>query len=352
MQDIQCQNGSMAHAGTEDDTSALAVVLDVGPSWARHGTSMLETAVEQLMIFLNSYSLFAASNQLTVLAANTCVVEVVWPALGEGGSDDVIFSPCDPHSLRAAMVKCVTSLAKRDELEVRRLQSTKREEETTEEDEAPMLPAALSIALCRLHRAARIHPRLQPRVLILHASPDAPSQHLAVMNCIFGAQKLGTLIDAVVLGETSESMLLQQAAHLTGGVYWRPDEKAQRGLAQFLITCCLPDRHMRQFVSAPPQGELETRALCYLTKQPLDIGYACSVCLSVFHHDKLPSCPVCGTRFNSPMLVGQHQRKRVKRATPEAGASAAPTSTAGSKAADMLPPPPPGQMAAWQLESR
>jgi hypothetical protein len=186
------------------------------------------------------------------------------------------------------------------------------------------------------------------------------------MNSIFAAQKLGVLIDAVLLGSASHSMLLQQAAHLTGGLYLhaRSGTPAQRALAQYLLTSCLPDRYERQLLSAPPQGELETRARCFLTKQPLEVGFACSVCLAVFAHDKLPSCPVCATRFSFGPPIGQLKKRPRKAAAGgaasagEAGAAAgAVTAGAASSAAEVaaataaitLPPAPAGELAPWQV---
>jgi transcription initiation factor TFIIH subunit 3 len=61
----------------------------------------------------------------------------------------------------------------------------------------------------------------QSRILILTASPDSSSQYVSMMNCIFGAQKRGVLIDVCKLLGGSDSVFLQQACHLTGGTYFR-----------------------------------------------------------------------------------------------------------------------------------
>ena len=71
------------------------------------------------------------------------------------------------------------------------------------------------MVLCRLHRARRLWPTVEPRVIIVGASADAPTQHLSTMNCVFGAQKLSILIDTLLLASDQDSMLLQQAAHLS-----------------------------------------------------------------------------------------------------------------------------------------
>ena len=62
--------------------------------------------------------------------------------------------------------------------------------------------------------------------------PDVPSQYIPPMNAIFAAQRSSVLIDACYLGP-AQSAFLQQAAHLTGGVYLKPARPA--GLLQYLL---------------------------------------------------------------------------------------------------------------------
>ncbi len=321
----------------------LAVLVDCGPSWEE--PEALGTVIEQMLIFLNAYQLLSASNQLTVLASNPTAVEVLWPPPDAGA--DVVVAQSDAHGLRTAVARGVYRLASSPDLS-----------DQTSDDDAPLLSAALTTALCRLHRAMRAHPRVQPRMLVLHATADSAAQHLATMNALFAAQKLGVLIDAVLLRTHSHSMLLQQAAHLTGGLYLhaRSGTPAQRALVQYLITSCLPDRYARQLLSTPPQGELETRARCFLTKQPLEIGYACSVCLAVFAHDKLPACPVCSTRFSLGPPAGQILGKKRPRKAVAGGVAGAPASSvstaagvSATTAAITLPPAPAGSLAPWQV---
>ncbi len=64
-------------------------------------------------------------------------------------------------------------------------------------------------------------------------SPDVPMQYIPVMNAIFSAQRAEVAIDALVLSGTCESSLLQQAAHLTGGLYFRP--QCREGALQYLV---------------------------------------------------------------------------------------------------------------------
>ena len=181
-------------------------------------------------------------------------------------------------------------------------------------------------------RQARRHLEKSHLALVVQACADSASQHLPTMNCAFAAQKLGVLIDTLALCE-APSMLLQQAAALTGGLHLRPDDETLSALCQYLITCCLPDQYARQFLRPPAQGELETRALCFLTKRPLDIGHACSVCLAVFGDDKLLECPVCSSRFTGNLFVGGAPRKKVKKKAGQAAAATAATAAASGAGA-------------------
>ena len=182
------------------------------------------------------------------------------------------------------------------------------------------------------------------------------------MNCVFAAQKLDILVDTVMLSASgSDSMVLQQASHLTGGFYLRPDAATVRALGQYLVTSVLPNRHMRQHLTPPKQKAPDPRALCFETQQPIEMGFACSVCLAVFSHDRLAMCPVCATRFSVTMPAGQPRKKLKKAAAPPAGASAAPAASqpqqrrqATGGGTSPLPPPPAGTGAraasGWQVE--
>ena len=302
-------------AEADEPPSALAVIVDLGVEWSRRPHKECAGLIEQLLLFLNAYHLHSATSTLLLLGAHSHSVTTLWPP----NQNDEPATPSHPQQLRAAVASGMQRIAAHSK--------TPHDAGSDGDGDAPLLSAALSTALCRLQRVRRSRPKVDPRVLIVHASPDAHTQYLATMNCVFGAQKLGILIDAVLLGGGDDSMLLQQAAHLTGGLYFRPDATAQQALAQTLITCCLPGRYERQFLRPPPQGQPGTLALCNLTKKPVEMGHACSVCLSVFAHDNLSSCPVCGTRFALTMPAGQG-RKKLKR--PAAAAPAPASATQGA----------------------
>lgn len=157
-----------------------------------------------------------------------------------------------------------------------------------------LLSGSLSMALCyiqRVFRSGPLHP--QPRILCLHGSPDGPGQYVAIMNAIFSAQRSMVPIDSCVIG-VQHSAFLQQASYITGGVYLKPQQLD--GLFQYLATVFATDLHSRNFLQLPKPVGVDFRASCFCHKNTIDMGFICSVCLSIFcKHQK--KCSTCGSIF-------------------------------------------------------
>jgi transcription initiation factor TFIIH subunit 3 len=137
------------------------------------------------------------------------------------------------------------------------------------------------------------------RILLLHSSPDDPAQYISTMNAIFCAQKLSVPIDACVL-RADDVACLQQAASITGGVYLRPPlNTLQHALIQALLLHFLPDAATRALLNMPQQTVVDMRASCVCHGNMLDIGFVCSVCLSIFCA-RSPICATCNARFELP----------------------------------------------------
>eukprot|EP01119_Soliformovum_irregulare_P010928 TRINITY_DN2694_c0_g1_i2.p1 TRINITY_DN2694_c0_g1~~TRINITY_DN2694_c0_g1_i2.p1 ORF type:complete len:233 (+),score=40.88 TRINITY_DN2694_c0_g1_i2:273-971(+) len=159
--------------------------------------------------------------------------------------------------------------------------------------QTPFLSAGLSLALCYINRLMQEKASLKPRILVLQISPDVSATYIAMMNCIFSAQKQGVLIDSCILSAT-DSPFLQQAAHLTGGIYLRPTR--QDALLQYLLSCFLADATTRKFLNLPRLSVVDYRASCFCHKKTIDMGFVCSVCLSIFCTFS-PICSTCGAKF-------------------------------------------------------
>ena len=113
------------------------------------------------------------------------------------------------------------------------------------------------------------------------------------MNCIFSAQKLSVPIDGVVLG-TSKSGMLQQAAHLTKGVYCHPTPPSAL-LPHLLGPLALGAAERGALLTAPDVNDVDLRATAFDTHELLNVGFVCSVCLSIFQKG-YEQCPTCGTK--------------------------------------------------------
>ncbi|WWC64990.1 uncharacterized protein I303_107604 [Kwoniella dejecticola CBS 10117] len=123
--------------------------------------------------------------------------------------------------------------------------------------------------------------------------------YVGLMNCVFAAQKAKVPIDVLSLPppniDASPPIFLQQAAHLTEGIYWQWNGRG--GLLQYLHALYLPPPSLRHhpFV-VPPQDAVGFRAVCFCHHKTLDVGFVCSVCLSIFCEPR-PVCLMCKTRF-------------------------------------------------------
>ncbi|GAA5978210.1 hypothetical protein JCM21900_005893, partial [Sporobolomyces salmonicolor] len=166
-------------------------------------------------------------------------------------------------------------------------------------DRGVNLVGALSMALCHINRLATSDSltsslrRAQPRIVILSVTQDSSTQYVPVMNCIFTAQKSNIQIDVCkILGP--DAVFLQQACHLTGGAYYKLQRRA--GLLQYLMTGFLPGPAARKHLTQPKQEQVDLRAACFCHRKIVDIGYVCSVCLSIFC-SPLPVCSTCRTKF-------------------------------------------------------
>ncbi|CBQ70306.1 related to TFIIH basal transcription factor complex p34 subunit [Sporisorium reilianum SRZ2] len=151
------------------------------------------------------------------------------------------------------------------------------------------------------------------RILILSVTQDASTQYIPMMNCIFAAQKRGITIDVCKLFG-SDTVFLQQASYLTSGTYFRlaDDHEQSNGdkagaidmrssLVQTLLTTYLPSRSMRGVMNLPTLEEIDFRTACFCHRRIVDVGYICSVCLSLFCQPR-PFCLTCRSKFPGATL--------------------------------------------------
>merc|ERR1712087_559523 len=113
---------------------------------------------------------------------------------------------------------------------------------------------------------------------------------IPVMNSIFAAKNLDIPIDVFIVSTHTSLQLLEQAAHLSTGIFVRA--KPATLLQQFLYLF-LPTLKTRRTLNMVDQKDVDLRATCFCHRRPCDMGYVCGACLSVFC-EKKPTCASCG----------------------------------------------------------
>ena len=174
-----------------------------------------------------------------------------------------------------------------------------------------LVAGGLSMALSyinRRHKETDSHKNA--RIVVMTASGATASQYMNYMNSFFTAQKMGVPVDTCMMDR--ESGLLQQGADITGGLYVKVPNIDS--LFQFLSWIFLPDvgqGGLRSQLGMPTTAKVDYRAACFCHRNLVDIGFVCSVCLSIFCKIS-PICTTCHTVFKTPTALVPAKKKKSK----------------------------------------
>ncbi|XP_077942712.1 general transcription factor IIH subunit 3 [Gasterosteus aculeatus] len=298
---------------SEEEINLLVIVVDVNPIWwgqqAQRETDLsLSKCLDAVMVLGNSYMAMARTSRLAVIASHCEDSHFLYPGkswrTGDSSGDDAYCSGDGKYELLAVANNFIAE-------EVRKVMS-KTEVRGNSTD--TLLAGTLAKALCYIHRVSKeidVGQEMKSRILVIKAAEDCARQYMNFMNVIFAAQKQNILIDACVLD--SDSGLLQQACDITGGLYLKIPQKV--ALAQYLLWVFLPDSEQRSQLVLPPPAHVDYRAACFCHRNLIEIGYVCSVCLSIFCNFS-PICTTCETAFKIqlPQMV-KPKKKKLKQPT-------------------------------------
>jgi len=154
------------------------------------------------------------------------------------------------------------------------------------------IAGALSLALCYINRIS-----LPTRILVVSSGRRTAQHYIPTMNCIFAAQKLHVPIDVLSFG--GESGFLQQAASVTHGIFHTHDESkgsSNNHLLGELFLLYTPSLSSRPHLLQATDANVDFRASCFCHRRTVDVGYVCSVCLSIFC-SAMRQCKTCHTKF-------------------------------------------------------
>uniref|UniRef100_A0A3B4G9W9 General transcription factor IIH subunit 3 n=1 Tax=Pundamilia nyererei TaxID=303518 RepID=A0A3B4G9W9_9CICH len=274
---------------SEDEINLLVIVVDVNPIWwgqqaQRDPQFTLSKCMDAVMVMGNAHMAMARTNKLAVIASHCQGSHFLYPSKSwsgeDGGGNDVSSSGDGKYELLSAANNLIVE-------EIRNIMSKSKH---------TLLAGSLAKALCCILFMQTV----------VKAAEDCALQYMNFMNVIFAAQKQNILIDACVLD--SESGLLQQACDITGGLYMKIPQKV--ALAQYLLWVFLPDSEQRSQLVLPPPAHVDYRAACFCHRNLIEIGYVCSVCLSIFCNFS-PICTTCETAFKIqlPQIVKPKKKK-------------------------------------------
>lgn len=292
--------------------SVLVIVLDANPVWwgknltTRTTQLTLSKCLDAVMVFSNAHLMMCHQNKLAIIASHSNASHFVFPQrtltepvemVGRNGENGQ-----GKYELFEQMNNQVTQ-----EIKDLILNSMHAEVEND-----CLIAGSMGMALCYINRLEKNCPhglKMSSRILVIKGSEDNPAQYMNFMNTVFTAQKQNVIIDSCILD--NDSGLLQQACDITGGVYLKVPQPA--GILQYLLWLFLPDPASRDKLTVPPKVQVDYRAACFCHRHLIDIGYVCSVCLSIFCTFS-PICSTCQTTFKI-MAPPKMVKKKLKKAT-------------------------------------
>ncbi|KAG8183598.1 hypothetical protein JTE90_025150 [Oedothorax gibbosus] len=252
------------------------------------------------------------SNKLAIIGCHTKESAFLYPQPSSTDVDDL--RPSDGQYELFAKIKNAVNTNVKDLVE-----RGISEEIYTES----LIAGAMTMALCcillkensetlnirAMKKQQILEKKLPARILVVTASGDSASQYMNFMNVFFTSQKEGILIDACVIEK--DSGLLQQGCDITGGMYLKIQNVA--ALLQYLLWIFLPSVDTRKKMILPTRVHVDYRAACFCHRNLIEIGYVCSVCLSIFCTFS-PICSTCQTAFKLgalPTILSKKKRKQV-----------------------------------------
>jgi len=301
-------------ADHDQPVGLLVVVIDTNPVW--WGQQLMKTdrdisftqCMDSLLVFCNSHLMLSHKNKLAIIAAHANSSKFLYPR--RAVSDDTTSEDGD-STARGERDGKYELFAEVDSTLHDEIKDLVFNDHSGDLHSDCLLAGAMSMGLCYVHRVIKELPNgetIAPRMLIVKSSEDHASQYMNFMNVVFSAQKLGVVIDACILD--NESGLLQQACDITDGTYLKIPQL--NGLLQYLLWIFLPDSKTRSKLTLPHRFKVDYRAACFCHRQLIDIGYICSICLSIFCNFS-PICATCNSTFKIMGPPKALMKKKVKR---------------------------------------
>ncbi|CAG8952420.1 hypothetical protein HYFRA_00001167 [Hymenoscyphus fraxineus] len=315
--------------------SLLVIVLDTNPhAWALlNPTLPLSKAISNLLVFINAHLASHNANQVAVVASH-CHRSVWLYPRPEHTSEDVEMKDNAPALNDANKYRPFALIEDSLLTSLRELISTTTENDISTTNTTQMA-GSLTLALTYINKATLLFSDsnvtsepmsttlegpenttgLQSRILVISVSGDLAHQYIPIMNTTFAAQRMRVPIDILKLA--GDTVFLQQASDTTKGIYMQL--RNPQGLLQYLMMAFLPDQTSRKNLVAPTQEVVDFRAACFCHRKVVDVGFVCSICLSIFCSPPEGAiCLTCSTHLalgdygSKPAVVPRKKKKKRK----------------------------------------
>ncbi|CAH0383480.1 unnamed protein product [Bemisia tabaci] len=287
-----------------EDVSLLVVVIDLSTEqpFLQDDKLSLTHYLNAIITFINSHLMLKACNRVAVIGSDYCRNKYLYPDeknklnIRQTDSQYEMFTLVE-QTIRNNVKSFFNDDSSKDD-----------------EDEPSKLPSLISgaaaLGLCFINRIEATFmskDNLNSRILIITGSLDFSHQYMSLMNVFFAAQRQNIAIDVCSL--EAELKLLQQGTDITNGHFLLVPSANLSGLVQYLLWVFLPEPPLRKHLIVPPPVKVDYRASCFCHKQLIELGYVCSVCLSVFCKFT-PICMTCHAVFKSHILLPKKIKKR------------------------------------------
>ncbi|XP_053557791.1 general transcription factor IIH subunit 3 [Bombina bombina] len=304
-------------ASGEDEVNLLVIVVDVNPIWWGQQALLqsevsLPKCIDSVLVMGNAHLFMGRNNKLAVIASHIQESRLLFPGKQWKCGDLSAEAAIQESNVSGSKDGKYELLTAANEMIVEDIKDlmTKTTELKGQRTET-LLAGSLAKALCyinKINKDASAVQEVKSRILVIKAAEDSALQYMNFMNVIFASQKQNIIIDACVLG--SDSGLLQQACDITGGIYLKIPKV--NSLLQYLLWVFLPDQDQRSQLNLPPPVHVDYRAACFCHRNMIEIGYVCSVCLSIFCTFS-PICTTCETAFKISLPpVMKAKKKKLK----------------------------------------
>ncbi|KAH9405402.1 General transcription factor IIH subunit 3 [Tyrophagus putrescentiae] len=284
------------------DGTHVVIIIDLLLKPGFDSSIFLQT-IDSILAFGTSLILQSGANKVTILGSSNVKNDILFADLPEFATDG------NSLEVSGGQVEKLAQITTTFNSNFSRwITACSRDAESgADVAKSSMVSGSIAQALCLINRHRSEYSTSRIIVFSLGADVDHySSQYMKLINCFFAAQKADIVIDSCSVGMSREqeessnisasmedrfaASILQQGSDLTGGRYIRVHKVST--LLEHLFWCFTPGSSERALLVLPPKLKICPPAACFCHRKVLDIGYVCSVCVSVFCQF-LPFCSTC-----------------------------------------------------------